>query len=680
MCAAEHPAADSILFPTHRFRLVTPRWTFNRVDPRFKNREATQGEFFAADTDLRAFVRESIQNSLDAKRPDTDGPVGVRMFLSGETYGLSPNTAKPYFKAGWKHYRAARNGLRDAPDRDETLRYFVYEDSGTTGLTGDVEQFHEVPGVRNPFYYFFRAEGQSNKSETDRGRWGLGKFVFPRCSRIRSFFALTVRHDDERRLLVGQSILRSHRVKDRNYTPDGWFGERTSGNKIPLPVEDDDFIEQFAEDFCLERGNDPGLSIVVPFCDPDWTADQLTQCVAMDYFFPILNNELVVTIEGPGSQFVLSAHSLPDVVATFPAHVQAHILPLLELSTWGMDQQATGMPKAEFHSRTSAPRWTQKLLPEDLLDRLRQEFSASRRIALRIPVIVRPRPNPNDEPSTQQPSGGLFDGVPVQPAKSPDLATHFDIFLEKADGSDLKRPLFIREGILVSDVRSRLTRDVRAIVCINDAPLARFLGDAENPAHTDWSHTSTHFRGRYINGEATLRFVRNAVAELCQLLARDPSEEDPRLLLDVFSLAADTDSQGYLVDYEMLKSAQEKARKTTPRDLKSKARPRPFRVRRRKGGFRVFYGDRRAECPTAIDVKVAYDRRNGNPLRRYSEADFQFGDAQLEITNHSARVEVLSGNEIRLHIEDQDFDIAVTGFDANRDLYLDVRLTQAETS
>ncbi len=89
---------------------------------------------------------------------------------------------------------------------DEPCRFIAFEDSGTTGLTGDTDQYHEIAGVRNPFYYFFRAEGQSNKLETGRGRWGLGKFVFPRSSRIRSFFGLTVRFDDKRRLLVGQSF------------------------------------------------------------------------------------------------------------------------------------------------------------------------------------------------------------------------------------------------------------------------------------------------------------------------------------------------------------------------------------------------------------------------------------------------------------------------------------------
>ncbi|MDG2130129.1 MAG: hypothetical protein P8K08_19175 [Fuerstiella sp.] len=94
------------------------------------------------------------------------------------------------------------------------------------------------------FTIFFSAEGQSDKSETDRGRWEMGKFVFPRSSRIRSFFAVTVRHDDNQRLLVGQSILRSHSLRGNSYTPDGWFGLKAGRTDIQQPAEFDRFLKR----------------------------------------------------------------------------------------------------------------------------------------------------------------------------------------------------------------------------------------------------------------------------------------------------------------------------------------------------------------------------------------------------------------------------------------------------
>ncbi len=133
-------------------------WHFSKVNPRFKNREATQGEFFASDTELRAFIREAVQNSLDARRSDHQGPISIRIFLSGDKFALTPSQAKQWFRGGWDHFRSPQSGLREVPVADEPCRFIAFEDSGTTGLTGDTDQYHEIAGVRNPFYYFFRAE------------------------------------------------------------------------------------------------------------------------------------------------------------------------------------------------------------------------------------------------------------------------------------------------------------------------------------------------------------------------------------------------------------------------------------------------------------------------------------------------------------------------------------------
>ena len=130
----------------------------------------------------------------------------------------------------------------------------------------------------------------------------------------------------------------------------------------------------------------------------------------------------------------------------------------------------------------------------------------------------------------------------------------------------------------------------------------------------------------------------------------------------------------------MLKSAQQKARTTNPRDLSGPSKPKPFRVRRRKGGFRIFFGDRRSERPERIEVKVAYDRRNGSPLRKYSSEDFTLDQRPIEITADGADVEVLAGNQMAINVTDDAFDVAVTGFDLNRDLYLDVRQRLEESA
>ena len=623
-------------------------WNFNKVNPRFKNREATQGEFFTNDTELRGFIREAVQNSLDAKRPRVKGPVRVRIFVSGDKAALSPEKAARWFENGWSHFHADGSGLRDAPKENELCRFIAYEDSGTTGLTGDVTQYHEVAGVKNPFYYFFRAEGQSNKTDGGRGRWGLGKFVFPRSSRIRSFFGLTVRHDDKKRLLVGQSILRSHHVGDKSYTPDGWFGKKPDRNEASLPVSDQRCINKFIADFQLKRGTDPGLSLVVPYCDERWTNVAVIEAVVQDYFFPILNGQLVVTLEDADARCVIDSASLETVVKTCSRTLQQTMSPLIALTKWSLTQKndllpCPGLLQQQFVSGAGIT------LPENTTSELRSAWKESGRVSLRIPVTVH-----------------MNDGSP--------RTTFFDAFVERAEGSLQKRPVFVRDGIVISDVRTRPIRDVNAIVSITDPVLTGFLGDAENPAHTEWSEESSHFKGKYLHGAATLRFVRNAVAEVCQLLVESADDEDPVLLLDVFSVGAGKNQVGVPVNFAAM-SSKAAAPDFSRLKLTSSAprRRKPFRLNSRKGGFRVAEASSSKGLCGRLDVFVAYDCRRGNPLTRFAETDFRLDADPVLIKSHMAIVQVVAPNHLVIYPQKAGFHVTVAGFDINRDLFVQVR-------
>lgn len=642
-------------------------WHFSKVNPRFKNREATQGEFFANDTELRAFVREAVQNSLDARRPGHAGPISVRIFVSGSKSALSLDASRRYFKNGWEHFHAEGSGLRDAPGRSDDCQFITYEDSGTTGLTGDVNQYHEVAGVRNPFYYFFRAEGQSNKTDSGRGRWGLGKFVFPRCSRIRSFFGVTVRHDDRQRLLVGQSILRSHNVDDKSYTPDGWFGEKPVKDEAAAPVDDQKFIEQFSEDFCLERGTDPGLSIVVPFCDERWTSAAVVDAIVQDYFYPVLKEDLVVTVEDADTQIVLNGQTIGSVVAQCSDSVGEMIRPLLRLSQWALDLPETGSrrhgPLAEeaaghnglfvldsFNGK--ATKWNRKSIDDNMFDDMRKVLQEQQRIAVRIPVLVQYR-------------NGLS------------KKSHFDAFIERCEGSPQKRPMFIRDSIVISDVRTRLMRDVHAIVAIDDSPLTGFLGDAENPAHTEWSEETSHFKGKYINGAATLRFIRNAVSDLCQMLAEAADDDDPELLLDVFSVGTSHEKQGMPVEFSSMTSKHTGAATERLKILNAKPRrQKTFRLSSRQGGFRIGSRKDMVDPRQPIEVHIAYDRRGGNPLKKYSTTDFRLNENPIRIEAKNAIIEIRDPNHMMVYPLDDEFSVVVTGFDVNRDLFVQARNSQ----
>jgi hypothetical protein len=195
-------------------------WFFVEMRRSDINIDPIQGEFFSIEIIeglAEALVREAVQNSLDAAA--STKPVRVRFWLSDSNSALKPAKAVTYFKGLTAHLQAKKSGLRTVPEFTIPIPFLLIEDFDTKGLQGVVDQDKDIPGQKNDFYYFWRNVGRSGKQEKDRGRWGLGKNVFPASSQINSFFGLTVREDMPSALLMGQSVLKIHEINGKRVAP-----------------------------------------------------------------------------------------------------------------------------------------------------------------------------------------------------------------------------------------------------------------------------------------------------------------------------------------------------------------------------------------------------------------------------------------------------------------------------
>lgn len=614
---------------------MAAQWHFVKPKPSDKNREPILGEFFATDAisnPAEALVREGIQNSLDA---GLGALVRIRIYVSGESEGLNPTSAAVYFDGAWPHINAEGNGLHDAPTPNEACPFLTFEDFGASGLTGDVTQWHDQPGVANPFYYFFRAEGQSGKGEQDRGRWGVGKTVFPRSSRISEYFGLTFRTDDKRLLLMGQSVLKSHSVGDSYFSPDGYFGQQNSDG-LTLPIDDSAAIEKFSTDFRLKRDGESGLSIVVPWCDPEITEQSLIIAVCRDYFYPILAAKLEVIIATPYRETLINHESILSVSQTLADQLPEDLLALLRLAEWATEQRPSDFMNITEPHRDRALNWTPDLFSEDLVVKIRAALQAGQRIALRVPLVVREK---NKEP---RPS-------------------FFDVFLVTDSKSETGRPVFVRQGIIVSDVRAPRTRGVVSLVVVENDALAMLLGDSENPAHTQWQKDSSNYKGKYINGPSYIRFVVRSVSEIVQIVTEGEDKTDESLLLDLFYLPIERE----MPSTEEVTESEDKLRKQPSSHGAAR-----FKVHKVKGGFTISSASKNGDLPDFFEVRVAYDVRRGNPLKKYSPADFNLG--AVSISASGVEIKRTQGNRMIAAIRDPQFTVTVTGFDEHRDLFVRV--------
>ncbi len=621
------------------------QWHFDIYRPQDKRRDPIQGEFFSSETISdpgRALVREGIQNSLDAAVGS--GPVLVRIFVSGKEHARKSKDIDEFLTGGWEHFRAPDNGLREVPDDNELCEFLVFEDFSTKGLTGDISEVPRGKGHKNAFAHFFRGDGISDKGEGDRGSWGVGKTVFQRSSRINTMFGLTVRHNDNKALLMGMAVLKGHQLEKNDYKPDGWYGIQHADGMV-MPIEDKTTLERFRKYFLLERGSDSGLSIVVPWLDPEVNEQTIVEAVLRDYFYPILTGKLEVIVKTPSTEIVVSSDSLDKEILRVGGELERDLRPLIELARWSLKQNETTIPKLESPDPNRAMEWDEKLIPEKLRPILTKQLMSNEQLAIRVPVNVREK------------------NKPVQ-------SSHFDVFVIR-DGSDRNDyPVYVRGGLIIPDVRARRTRGLTSLVVAEDKPIATFLGDSENPSHTQWQHDGSHFKGKYKTGPKDLKFVSDSVRHIVRLLTETESEEDRNLLADIFNLP-----DGELQDKKAGKKENGNEEEKKQNHEKGK---RILNISRVDGGF-VIAAARTAETtrlPQSLEIEAAYEVRRGNAFNRYIPEDFDFKDNVFNIELQGATLLTRANNQLSAKLDSRDFRITVRGFDTKRDVR--VRVTAGE--
>jgi len=597
---------------------------FRRVDPDAEEQDPTQEDQFNTDevTLTENLVRESHQNSNDA--PDgSSNPVRIRLAV------FEPDSANAGFWRGLlsqlePHLKSA--GIEIAGIDYGMPRILTIEDFGTTGLTGSYESKDN-----SNFQDFWRRVGLSHKGGTKGGSWGLGKIVFPASSRIRTFFGLTVRYDDQNRtpLLMGQSVLKHHSVAGVEYAPIGLFAADES-KQFRIPVVDSAFIAEFRKSARLTRTTEPGLSIAIPFVREEIKAENLLPHVVQNYFFPILTGRLEVEIAGE-----------KITAATFDAMAAKH-----------GGQNLSGGHLISFirdiHSSKDSPpvlelpeAWTPQTLENvingEQLALLREMFGAGKMIHVRAPVTLSPRRDPAQK-------------------------GHFDLFIRAAAEGVPGQPLFIRDSITVpGESQFFPSRQSFAALVAADGLVSRFLRDAENPAHTRWNGNARRLNENWKSAGPRLSQIRHSLRALQDVLVQSVERVEQDALINILSVP---DS-----------GTDKKSRKPpiiVPPKIKIPAGPpKAFAVTQLKDGFAVRAGKGMAtvQLPLEIKVQVAYNLLNGDPLKRHSPFDFDLTKAgDIVFTSDGATCTPTKTNELLIEATSQDFEVKVHGFDTNRDL------------
>lgn len=605
-------------------------------------------EFFKAQDLADALVRESIQNSLDARVPRSRAPVRVRFRFASGASALVAEAVREYFGGLEEHLHAAAKAMHTIlPRHDEKVPFLVIEDFGTRGLTGDPHIDPELEAAseekKNDFFYFWRNVGRSSKGEVDRGRWGLGKAVFTVASRIRTIFGITRRFDDRRSLLLGQSVLKTHVLGGERIYPYGFFARFEKRNGLPLPIEDPILLDRFADDFGVHRF-EAGLSIVVPyFRDDELSIETITASVVEQYFYPILRGDLVVDVGDGARTHRISADTI-DALAAAGERTQR----LCALTRWSLSQKDDRRIVLPERNASAAPKWEESVIEAKQLTELRDRFAAGERLAFRVPILVKRKQ-----------------------ARAA-ARSYFDVYLEHDESLRKPELHFIRSLITIPDVRVNGDKATRALIVIEEPALSRFLGDAENPAHSDWSERADKIRTLYDQGAWTLRFVKNSASFLASLLARPPAGRERDFLADLFSIEMPEESQqsGAVAARIPIRAEAGESGSDAATAAESGAGG-AVTISRIAGGFTIRGASAAVGRP--LRGEVAYRVRAGNPFRKHSPFDFDLlGGTDIATQCEGARLRATSVNAFELVPSAPKFQISMKGFDARRDLVVRV--------
>lgn len=571
-----------------------------------------------------ALVRESIQNSLDAKLKDLEGPVRVHFRIEElRDERLSQANQLLHSATLNEHLTAC-----DLPPVDPAapMRALVIEDFGTTGLTGSWSTLDEMP-----FSDFWRRMGRSHKGGQALGRWGLGKLVFSSSSRARVFLGLTERVGDPERLLMGQTVLTTHHLKDGTRQDSHGFYAAT-GAGIQLPVRDAVTTSAFCEAFGVTRKGRSGLSVVVPYLRDNISQERIIKGVLRNYFFPILYGRLVVKV-GDTEINDLTFASLTAELD--PSHFAGG--ELASFINVMKESRSPDAPQPPLLPESWAKLGSMEAALAENLEPLRSRLNNGDVVVVRAPILLKRK-----------------DGQ--------ELKTYVDAFLRRAQ---VDTPALFVRGAIVLNAENRYFRGRKIFAAlIADHPgISEFLGDAENPAHTGWSASAEKVTGRWRAPRERLAEVRGALQKIHNVLVSAVETLDKDALINIFSIPSEDGSRG----------VKKKGEKIDPRDFpKIEAKPKSFQVADLPDGFRIRAGSiAEDDLPFSIRVRLAYDVLRGNPFSKHDPADFDLRSKQLTFAGKGVKLNAPSAGTLHIQVEEKDFVVDVRGFDTNRDLIID---------
>lgn len=215
---------------------------------------------------LDLLVRESIQNSLDAK--NEEDPYVTVEFLTGEFETVKLNTEL--------------EGITDSLNRKywkDRYKYVAVRDSNTVGLTGKLHYDEVTDNQYGNLLKLIYEISKPQEEEGAGGSWGLGKTVYFRVGiGLVLYYSRIINEDGVYESRLAASLVENEMEKDslipvldgKSKRGIAWWGEAIGVNKT-RPVIDESYINQVLDIFGITpyTYDETGTTIIIPYIDEE---------------------------------------------------------------------------------------------------------------------------------------------------------------------------------------------------------------------------------------------------------------------------------------------------------------------------------------------------------------------------------------------------------------------------
>ena len=213
---------------------------------------------------LDLLVRESIQNSLDAKN-ELDSYVTVE-FITGEFNKISLN----------RELEGITDSLNKKYWKNE-YKYIAVRDSNTVGLTGKLHYDEVTDNQYGNSLKLIYEISKPQEAEGAGGSWGLGKTVYFRVGiGLVIYYSRIINEQGQYESRLAASLVENEMEMDslipalpgKSKRGIAWWGQNIGENKTK-PITDEQYIEQILKIFNMDpyEGDLTGTTIIIPYID-----------------------------------------------------------------------------------------------------------------------------------------------------------------------------------------------------------------------------------------------------------------------------------------------------------------------------------------------------------------------------------------------------------------------------